>query len=150
MLFQNSETHKIFSYNLKDILINHTGNGTTGRLYNRFRYLRKLDRVEKSKQTEQINTSSSDTQITNAETARINAAPVEDLLYLKTAVVSPNTMDEIRQKLITTREKRDEMVKDDSLDYLEHFPFFFACPTLVSILLVVNLLFQQTFLVHSF
>lgn len=103
---------------MKDILINNSGNGTTGRLYNRFRYLRKLDRDTKMKQN---NPNSSDATTDETRTNAISHS-IDDLLFLKTVVVSANTMDEIRQRLVVTRERRDEMIKHDTIDYFEHFP----------------------------
>lgn len=132
---------------MKDILINNSGNGTTGRLYNRFRYLRKLDRDAKTKEN---NPSPSDATTADETTADTISHLIDDLLFLKTVVVSPNTIDEIRQKLMITRDKRDEMVKEDTIDYLEHFPFFFTCPNLVSILLVIDFLFQRSFSIHTY
>lgn len=104
---------------MKDILINNVGNGTTGRLYNRFRYLRKLDRDTKMKQ----NYRNSNGATTDETRTNVISHSIDDLLFLKTVVVSANTMDEIRQRLVVTRERRDEMVKHDTIDYLEHFPY---------------------------
>lgn len=122
-------------------MINNSGNGTTGRLYNRFRYLRKLDRDVQMKQ----NTPNSSGATTNETRTNTISHSIDDLLFLKTVVVSANTIDGIRQRLEMTRKKRDEMVKEDTIDYLEHFPFFFTYPNLVRFLLILNFLFQRDF-----
>lgn len=113
-------------------MINITERGTSGRLYNRFRYLRKLDRENKA----------------NEPPAPIVDAPrytMEDMLYLKTVVVSDNNIDEIRNMLRLTCIGRDELVKNDSIDFLEHFPFFFARPNLVSIISKENSFWSHFF-----
>lgn len=119
-------------------MINTTDKGTSGRLYNRFRYLRKLDRDNKAKEPP----------------TPIAYAPkytMDDMLYLKTVVVSDSNVDEIRNMLRITRIGRDELVKNDSIDFLEHFPFFFARPDLVSIITKLNLFLSHFFhLILSF
>lgn len=108
-------------------MINSTEKGSSGRLYNRIRYLRKLDR-----QTTEV----------EAQPSPVTEAPqytMDDMLYLKTVVVSDANIDEIRRKLQITRIGRDELIKNDSVDYLEHFPCFFARPNLVSTIKVFKL-----------
>lgn len=103
-------------------MINTTEKGSSGRLYNRIRYLRKL---ENQKKLLENNNQPIVTQATPQYT-------MDDLLFLKNVIVTKQNMIEIQQKLEITRQKRDEMVRLDSVDFLENFPFFFACPELVS------------------
>lgn len=58
---------------------------------------------------------------------------VNDLLYLKNVVVSNENLDEVRKILEKTRKIRDEMIKDDTVDYLENFPVLFVRPLLVCV-----------------
>lgn len=103
-------------------MINITENGKAGRLYNRFRYLRTLEnRKNIAANQNQISQHSEEQQYS-----------MEDMLYLKTVVVSADTIDEIRKKLESTRQQRDALVKNVEIDLMIKFPFFFTYPQLVS------------------
>lgn len=55
-----------------------------------------------------------------------------DLKFFKTVVVSKQTTEAIKQKLLTTIDRRREMIKtNNQLDFLENFPFFFTHPEFV-------------------
>lgn len=105
-------------------MVNSTENGKTGRLYNRFRYLRSLENPKNAVTQNEILSSS--TQDLNEEYS------MENMLYLKTVVVSADTIDEIRIKLEATRQQRDALVKNAETDLMIQFPFFFTHPQLVS------------------
>lgn len=108
-------------------MINTTESGKGGRLYNRFRYLRqKNNESQKNKESQEIVTSSASPQ------NLCQQYTMEDMLYLKTVVVSPDNIAEIRKKLEATRLQRDELVKDPVTDLIIKFPFFFTHPQLVS------------------
>lgn len=110
---------------IQDILINSSNFGTSGRLYNRIRYLRKLNCAKNSENAETANSSTP----FQHEGQKYS---MDDLLYLKTVVISETNLDEVRKKLEITREHRDELVRKDTIDLMEHFPFFFTRPQLVT------------------
>lgn len=60
----------------------------------------------------------------------------DDLLYLKSVVVTSESLPEIRKVLDKTRTVRDEMMKNNTVDYLENFPILFICPNLVCIQII--------------
>lgn len=107
---------------IKDLLINTSEAGTTGRLYNRFRYLRKIDKG-KNPDTQPLPALPPDEHPTHS---------LDDLLYLKTAVISNSNIVEVRKKLEKTRTLRDELVRAAETDLMEQFPFFFTHPQLVN------------------
>lgn len=102
-----------------------SNSGTNGRLYNRFRYLR-----QKSKNIGNENTVPTQTQEDRAVEYAMN-----DLLWLKTVVISSTNIAEIRRKLDMTRQLRDEIVQKDTVELMQEFPFFFTHPHLVSIII---------------
>lgn len=117
-----------------------TQKGSAGRLYNGFRYLRKLDRDQKAKL--QLNDVSDVSQTNDANgLEQLPENYTDDLLYLKTVVVSNENLDDIRRVMAKTRNVRDEMMKDGAIDYLENFPFFFVRPELVSIPIEISFVF---------
>lgn len=122
MLARNKSELIIFTLLMQDVLINTSALGSGGRLYNRFRYLRNKDKKTSSPVNGELQSS-------------VNEQPEfspDDLLYLKTTLISDSNIGEVRKRLEKTRKKRDEMVKDEETDLLEQFPFFFTCPQLVS------------------
>lgn len=116
---------------IQDILVNTSSNGTSGRLYNRFRYLRQRAKTTENAEVDSIMENS------QHESQQYS---MDDLLYLKTVVVSIANMAEIRKRLEKTRQQRDEMVRNETHDLMEHFPFFFTCPQLVSEQLNIQIL----------
>lgn len=109
---------------IQDVLINSSASGTSGRLYNRIRYLRKIHNSKNA-----VNGGTGVSLPTPQDVDRPYS--MNDLLYLKTVVVSENSMAEIQKKLEVTRHQRDELVRSNKVDFMEHFPFFFAHPQLV-------------------
>lgn len=105
-------------------MINSSNAGTSGRLYNRIRYLRKLHKANNTENEE-----SATPQLTQNNDQNYS---MDELLYLKSVVINENSMPEILKRLEITRRQRDEMVRSDTIDLMEHFPFFFTCPQLVS------------------
>lgn len=59
---------------------------------------------------------------------------MENLLWLKTVVVSQTNIALIRKKLDDTRRLRDDMVQKDTVELMLEFPFFFTHPPLVSLI----------------
>lgn len=57
----------------------------------------------------------------------------EDLEFLKYCVVNEEPNDVLTEKLNSTRELREKILKDENTDIRESFPFFFIKPQLVSI-----------------
>lgn len=100
-------------------MINHTKSGSGGRLYNRIRFLEKIQRVNQNSITPQTPPNENNTYSMN------------HLLWLKTVVVSDTNIEEIRTKLTLTRAHRDEIVSKDSVELMQEFPFFFTYPLLV-------------------
>lgn len=98
---------------------------TTGRLYNRFRYLR-----QKSKNSGENNTVAT----TETQEDQNDEHLMDNLLWLKTVVVSQTNTAEIRKKLDVTRRLRDDMVKKDNVELMQEFPFFFTHPPLVGLI----------------
>lgn len=58
-------------------------------------------------------------------------ATENDLNYFKSIVVTPASMDEIKEKLKLTAQLREKKVKEMKLDFLEQFPIFYTHPILV-------------------
>lgn len=109
-------------------------------MYNRFRYLRRLDKAKNPKiPTLQSPPVDEQTEYT-----------LDDLLYLKSTVVSETNIAEIHKRLQRTRQQRDELVRNEATDLLEHFPFFFAHPQLVSYKIKPDTRFYFLFLPHTF
>lgn len=58
---------------------------------------------------------------------------IDDIIkFLKTVVVDDTNIDLIKSKLVASSARRLKMVKVPKTDFLEHFPFFFFRPELVS------------------
>lgn len=57
---------------------------------------------------------------------------MDDLFFLKTTVVTKESLPLIQEKLINTQKYRVDMLKDLGLNLLGNFPFFFSHPDLVS------------------
>lgn len=132
----------------QDLLIN-KANGGGGYLYNRLRYLRKMEK-EKSKPTKQKNHSPKNNETegaapsldagnrivvdSNQTSDNSNPTPhqVDDLLWLKTIVVNEQNMPEIHEKLRKTFERRRSLLNSENVNMLENFPFMFVHPQLVS------------------
>lgn len=98
-------------------------NGTGGYLYNRIRYLRNKNAknsIYSAIEADQPNQSLSEYKISS-------------ILFLKTTVVSDKNVEEVQKHLKETLPDRLKMIADGSLDFMEHFPFFFVRPSLVSI-----------------
>lgn len=68
-----------------------------------------------------------DTAMYSAENAR------EDVEYMRTALVDPLTMPQIKEKLLLTRKYRTDLCKKPNIDFRTLFPYFFTHPELVSI-----------------
>lgn len=111
--------HSFFISPNKEILINSTKFGSGGRLYNRLRYLKRLQKDD------QNSSAPPPPQNVNFQDSS------NHLLWLKTVVVSDTNFEEITTKLEMTRAHRDEMVLRDSVELLQEFPFFFTHPLLV-------------------
>lgn len=58
--------------------------------------------------------------------------PTDKLNLLKTLVVSSDNVELIKTILSETAQHREKMIKDASLEFLEHFPMFFTHPEFVS------------------
>lgn len=106
-------------------MINTSSTGKGGRLYNRFRYLRQLDRQKQKNVQENMSPSAPSQNLDSPYS-------MEDMLYLKTVVISPENIVEVRKRLESTRQQRDMLVKDAETDLMIKFPFFFTHPQLVS------------------
>lgn len=102
------------------MLINCTNTGNGGRLYNRIRYLKKLQKNVQNQASSPLS------QTVDPELS------MNHMLWLKTVVVSDNNIEEIRTKLELTRARRDEIVLNDMVELMQEFPFFFTHPQLVS------------------
>lgn len=63
--------------------------------------------------------------------ARTDEECKADVEILKTLLVRPENMAEIKEKLVATMESRMKMIDTVELDLLEKFPYFFTDPTLV-------------------
>lgn len=101
-------------------MINKTNSGLGGRLYCRLRYLKSISRNEKNPDSPQVPENGNPQHSMN------------DLLWLKTIVVSNANLEEIRTKLKLTRSLRDEMVLRENVELIQEFPFFFTHPLLVN------------------
>lgn len=101
-------------------MINNTKSGSGGRLYNRIRYMKQI-----TKKSEPNAIASPAPRNADFEHS------TDNLLWLKTAVVSDNNIKEITTKLELTRAHRDHMVLRDSIELMQEFPFFFTHPLLV-------------------
>lgn len=113
-------------------MIHSSKNGSGGRLYNRFRYLRLKERTltQPHEETDrQTNDLANDHEKSDGEQENFD----DDLLWLKSVVVTNANLDDVRKILEKTRRVRDEMVKNQSVDYLEHFPVLFVRPDLVCV-----------------
>lgn len=104
---------------IKDVLIHGSSRGTTGRLYNRIRYLKKRAQELQGP---------ADVALPQVESSQHS---MDHLLWLKTVVVSDDNVSEIQSKLELTRKQRDEMVSKATVELLQEFPFFFTNPELV-------------------
>lgn len=109
--------------------------GPGGRLYNRFRYLRTVEKLRMQSngapalpQTDYVAESGQNDDVTGDLKEKYK----DDLLYLKTVVVTSENLADIRKILGKTRIVRDEMMRD----YLENFPILFVCPNLVCIQII--------------
>lgn len=122
-------------------------NGGGGYLYNRLRYLRKKEKDKRknnlqtvSEIDESVSTADFDNQIVvsssqdtmNNDTATSESYQMDDLLFLKTIIVNEQNMPKIHEKLRETLERRRELLNTENVDMLEHFPFMFVHPQLVS------------------
>lgn len=113
----------------QDLLIRSSKTGTTGRLYNRIRYLRNATKTNDVAGVDEEPTPST----LQKETEQSNEHSMNDLFWLKTVVVSKTNMKEIEHKLQSTRKIRDEMVRKETIELLQEFPFFFTHPLLVRV-----------------
>lgn len=96
-------------------------NNNGGFLSNRLRYLRGLKRSESREslcRTESMDESD-------------DASHEEDIEILKMTVVSPDNLELIKTKLMSTAKFRLKMLENKSIDLLEFFPYFFTNPELV-------------------
>lgn len=109
-----------------------SNNGTGGYLYNRIRYLRN----KKSSSDNQQNIRNDDMSTTTDTSSQ--EYQMEALLYLKTTIVSDQNLADFKEKLKMTFDIRMKMIKDDKVDFLEHFAFLFVRPTLVSMVLIAS------------
>lgn len=55
-----------------------------------------------------------------------------DLNFFKSIVVTPDTIETIKQQLKLTAEFRAKKVKEIKLDFLEQYPIFYTHPILVN------------------
>lgn len=124
-------------------------NGGSGFLYNRLRYLRRKDRdqckkkpqtvngpeeLESTEENENQNVSDSNPSEfdSNDDHVTQQSYQMDDLLFLKTIVVNEDNLPEIRKMLRKTLSRRQELLNSEKVNLLEHFPFFFVHPQLVS------------------
>lgn len=63
---------------------------------------------------------------------------VEDMDYLKRAVITKTNFNSVVAKLNTTRSLRQRMLLDLNTDWRESFPFFFSHPKLVSFFVYIQ------------
>lgn len=89
--------------------------------------------------------------ISNSIAETNEMTPEEDLERLKTSIIHKTSRDELVRKLNSTRELRKQMLKIETTDLREHFPFFLAEPTLVSIFCFIHLIYStnMTFVFSS-
>lgn len=72
---------------------------------------------------------------------------IQDIEYLKTTKFDSNTAEIIHEKLKLTVSARQKMLKDESANILEHFPYFFTNPELVKLFTIfVNVNFCMVFI----
>lgn len=101
-------------------MINSTSTGLGGRLYNRLRYMKTVERNEKNQDAPPV---SQDVDPQHS---------MNELLWLKTVVVADEDIEEIRAKLDSTRLLRDAMVLRDDIELIQEFSLFFTHPLLVN------------------
>lgn len=62
----------------------------------------------------------------------------EDIEFLRTVdATKPENTEIIKQKLISTANHRNRLAKDKTIDFLQHFPFFYTHQEFVSICFVL-------------
>lgn len=66
-----------------------------------------------------------------ANTVKVNQA-ANDVIYLKSLVISEQNMDIFIEKLNSTREHRRNMLLDKNVNLKEQFPYFFTNPKTVT------------------
>lgn len=62
----------------------------------------------------------------------VNNTIEEDMLFLKTVVVSEESLPQIKATLRRSSRERKIMIRPPEMEYIEHFPFFFTNPELVN------------------
>lgn len=60
-----------------------------------------------------------------------------DFDILKTVVISDETIDFVKEKIILTQSYRTQILSDMKVDLRESFPYFFVQPELVSVLFLL-------------
>lgn len=104
-----------------------------GYLYNRVRYLR--SKMSKESNLDNANRNDIVDVIapgSNEQNDLVSSNVMNDMLKLKTTIISDSNIEEIRLILKRTRRIRMDMIKNQSVDFMENFPCFFVCPALVS------------------
>lgn len=107
--------------NFQDLII-----GENGYFNRRLRYL-------KFRNKNQLNTSNMSGMLEESNIEVNVEKQKEDLEFLKYCVVNEEPNDVLTEKLNSTRELREKILKDENTDIRESFPFFFIKPQLVSI-----------------
>lgn len=100
-------------------MVHTTNSGKSGRLYNRIRYLRKTHNM-KSNETDEVASAS---PLPIQEDVQNEQYSMNDLLFLKTVVISETNYAQVLKGLETTRKQRDELVRKETIDLIEQFPF---------------------------
>lgn len=114
--------------------------GDKGWFNARLSYLRevqnKMNKSDKSK-------------VSNSSQLDENASPISDdeaissVLLLKSLVVTEENMETFIQKLNLTREYRQRMLLEKSINLKEQFPYFFTHPLLVKIIYFDIFIYNQ-------
>lgn len=108
--------------------------GEKGWINARLKYVRDLqNKLNRSASNISMHSIAADQNTTIENTSNDDEAAANDVLFLKTLVVSDEVMETIFQKLNSTREYRKKMLLDKTIHLKEHFPYFFTHPQLVKL-----------------
>lgn len=104
--------------------------GDRGWFNARLNYLRSVQNaMNKSASNKSQNRSQLNTTVLNDDCN--DEAAAADILYLKSLPINDSNLEIFTQKLNSTREYRQKMLLDKSINLKEQFPYFFVKPELV-------------------
>lgn len=107
---------------LKDLFLNESGGGW---LIDKMKKKRAAIRKQRKKEDAD--------QISDQEIASEENNVQTDFDILKATIVTNESMKFIKRKLVATQQYRQQMLADLNSHLIECFPYFFACPELVSV-----------------